>query len=467
MDVKSEVGKGTEVTVCLPLTRLPGSASAISTPSSVTTDGSGGDPIELLRSDYGNTTVELLGFRGSMMEPVLKEIVEGWYGLRLFQSSQSEKAADVVIVDEQEVLRSRRQGRFGPPTIVLCTNDSRTAGVIHHDMPVVTEFISKPIGPHKLAKAVHLCLERAKGLANGLDPALALSNKDSAKNSETSTVIPELGNLTLETNTESHPLELRGNESVLASGSSNALMAIDKSSLSNDTSGNETVTGNDAFPFPSQDSEEGERLEENDDEVQKVSKRADLVRRDSRRPAITSRVTEPIVKIPFLKSSQEISDKGTTFPVNPPDEYGASQRGPSKDTGDVSRLTASNMALHNGETPPESPPKKPQEKRLPRLLLVDDNKINLRLLETFMRKRKFEYVDSAENGLLAVQAAEAHELGYDIIFMGEFSSFLIPIPGLRSPPHSLSSTAETSLSYRFNSRSTSLTSRTLQISQCL
>lgn len=57
-----------------------------------------------------------------------------------------------------------------------------------------------------------------------------------------------------------------------------------------------------------------------------------------------------------------------------------------------------------------------------RFLLVDDNAINLRLLETFMRKRNWNY-SCAENGLLAVQAFEDAQqeqeqgTGYDIIFM--------------------------------------------------
>jgi CheY-like chemotaxis protein len=53
----------------------------------------------------------------------------------------------------------------------------------------------------------------------------------------------------------------------------------------------------------------------------------------------------------------------------------------------------------------------------PRLLLVDDNKINLRLLRTYMRRRKYPVVDEAENGLEAVDAVQNHEEGYDIIFM--------------------------------------------------
>jgi signal transduction histidine kinase/CheY-like chemotaxis protein len=54
----------------------------------------------------------------------------------------------------------------------------------------------------------------------------------------------------------------------------------------------------------------------------------------------------------------------------------------------------------------------------PRLLLVDDNHINLRFLETFVKKRRpnCEY-DCAENGLQAVEAAERHKAGYSLVFM--------------------------------------------------
>lgn len=54
----------------------------------------------------------------------------------------------------------------------------------------------------------------------------------------------------------------------------------------------------------------------------------------------------------------------------------------------------------------------------PRLLLVDDNKINLSLLETFVKKQKRSlHYDCAVNGLLALEAARKNTLGYDIIFM--------------------------------------------------
>lgn len=72
----------------------------------------------------------------------------------------------------------------------------------------------------------------------------------------------------------------------------------------------------------------------------------------------------------------------------------------------------------------EPPHNQPNSTRKPRLLLVDDNAINLRLLETFMRKRQCNYT-CAENGLRAVEAfgdaqqqeKEAPGSAYRIIFM--------------------------------------------------
>jgi AmiR/NasT family two-component response regulator len=55
----------------------------------------------------------------------------------------------------------------------------------------------------------------------------------------------------------------------------------------------------------------------------------------------------------------------------------------------------------------------------PRVLLVDDNEINLSLLRAFMKKRKYRLVDYAEDGSIAVNAIKAAAEPYDIIFMGK------------------------------------------------
>ncbi|TKA82212.1 hypothetical protein B0A55_07515 [Friedmanniomyces simplex] len=51
----------------------------------------------------------------------------------------------------------------------------------------------------------------------------------------------------------------------------------------------------------------------------------------------------------------------------------------------------------------------------PSILLVEDNKINLKLLETFVAKKGYTNVESAADGLQAVQAAERHAKGFDVI----------------------------------------------------
>ncbi|CCU76920.1 histidine kinase [Blumeria hordei DH14] len=54
---------------------------------------------------------------------------------------------------------------------------------------------------------------------------------------------------------------------------------------------------------------------------------------------------------------------------------------------------------------------------VPRILVVDDNEINLQLLSTYLRRRAYPQIDNAHNGLEAVQKCEAMANSYDIIFM--------------------------------------------------
>lgn len=53
----------------------------------------------------------------------------------------------------------------------------------------------------------------------------------------------------------------------------------------------------------------------------------------------------------------------------------------------------------------------------PRVLLVDDNEINIRLLLTSIKHQKVTVVDTAENGRAAVDSVERNLEGYDLIFM--------------------------------------------------
>ncbi|KAK3616459.1 hypothetical protein LTR56_025950 [Elasticomyces elasticus] len=51
----------------------------------------------------------------------------------------------------------------------------------------------------------------------------------------------------------------------------------------------------------------------------------------------------------------------------------------------------------------------------PSILLVEDNKINLKLLETFLAKKGYTNVESAADGFQAVQAAVRQAKGFDVI----------------------------------------------------
>jgi CheY-like chemotaxis protein len=78
--------------------------------------------------------------------------------------------------------------------------------------------------------------------------------------------------------------------------------------------------------------------------------------------------------------------------------------------------------LSSGVPTPRAPVKESRQRseptrRIPSVLLVDDNKINLRLLQTFMKKRKYELVNSADDGKMAVDSFMNAANRYDIVFM--------------------------------------------------
>lgn len=429
IDVQSQVGKGTEVTLRLPLSRLPGTGTPASTPSSSTSEQSTDESINALRLEHGDASVGLFGFNDHGQRPVLTSCVQDWLGLNVLSPISPEVKADVCIVDEKELAQLSHHSRSTLPLVILCNNATRSQIAFHHHIRGVAECISKPVGPRKLAKALRSCLGRVRSAKSGLTPAIALSDEASPLESEADTVVPdlEMNHLTLESEDGDKPLEVQSNEVVTASESENAQMAIGQSH-----STSVSVTANEGFFFPTQEPFDQQR-EIGEDQLPpgpKIKKKSPyegaLTRRDSRRPPLISRVTEPVAKTPFPHASTALNgyDEGITFPLKPADHPQASPSGASQEFESTSRSAISEAALPTERATKQrsTPQTSPRKKRPPRLLLVDDNKINLRLLETYMRKRKYEFIDSAENGQFAVQAAEAHQLGYDIIFMGRLLS---------------------------------------------
>ena len=437
INVQSEVGKGTDVTIRIPLSRMPGTNTPVSTPSTEASVDGGpqDDSMRVLQADYQETTVALYAFHSNEYTSeitevgrTLKHCIENWFGLRACLSLCGLKSTDLIVVDEKDLAELVTEDCTHLPTVVICSNSTRSQAASRQNIPAVREFVSKPFGPYKLAKSLRLCLDKARDYNLGLTPVIRFSGE--GLELEADAAIPNLEHLTIETEDALRPIIVQTNGIVTASESDNAHMAIGDSP--NGTSGDLTVTDGQNFPFPDQSQQtppESIAASPRSPHTSTVRNqpRDDLTRRDSRRPPLISRMTEPPLKTAFpqpidssLGDSSAITKHGevANFGTRPD----AAKAHPL-DKSTASSLTASNMALHNGETPKEMPIEQPQqrEKRPPRLLLVDDNKINLRLLETYMRKRKYKLVDSAENGQLAVQAAESCEHGYDVIFMGESS----------------------------------------------
>ncbi|MCJ1399586.1 hypothetical protein MMC11_002788 [Xylographa trunciseda] len=296
IEIRSQTGQGTEVEITLPLC----CSDTDSTKDGFTSrDESSSKPVnsfEILRDRFANKTIGLYGFgvhdvpwkRDSKTEAVLKEYISKWYGMEVFSSWIPSKHVDTILVEEENLPDLLSQDIGLKNLVVLSSSPSASGSKKICQQTGVLEFLSKPFGPYKLAKALRLCLEKAD--SDNLDGSIP-KQPIAGATQPTLTVEVLVDNLRLDE---------------------------DKASSS--------------APTPSQ---------------------------------------QASLSAPASTSSSD---------------------GPSIQP----------LAI----------------RKKPKILLVEDNKINLRLLEAFMKKRKYQDVDTAENGRLAVEAVEQHGQGYDIIFMG-------------------------------------------------
>lgn len=318
IDVQSEVGKGTDITIRIPLSRVPGTDTPVSTPSTeASVDGAPeDDSMRVLQADHQATTVALYAFHANeytneMTEAgrTLKNCIEDWFGLRVCISPFELTSKDLIVIDEKDLAELVTQNVTHVPTVVICSNSTRSQAASRQTLPAATEFVSKPFGPHKLAKALRLCLDKARDYHLGLTPKITFSSGDlGSLASESETAIPDLEHLTLETDDILRPLSVQTNGVVTASESDNAQMAIDhwNADSSNGTSGDGTVTDGQNFPFPDQSQPEtnatSPRSPQNENAPLNDRPMGELTRRESRRPPLISRMTEPAVKTAFPHS---------------------------------------------------------------------------------------------------------------------------------------------------------------------
>lgn len=391
IDIKSEVDKGTKVHVQIPLSRAA-SGTEVSTPSSMgSPDKMQENSISILQTNYPSRTVSMyISHPNEETETcrAARYYVKEWFMLP-YEPNPLEHLCDVVIVEEYDLPELLKRLQPGPALLVL-SSKTHLPQVIHTLYSGAVESMSTPFGPYKLAKAIRLSLEKADQLAADPTPQTQ-STIQSPRTFEHDAVNPAYSPVTMDTGDETTPIiQLRTNGSVTASVSSNARMALGTA-----LSGSSTESRGD-FPFPSQGSS---------------GSGADTPRSAfAARPKLSSRRTEPIFRstLPFAPAAARQDQLATSVA---PDDAEVAVNVPLVAKQEPTHIETTERA------PPISQADDNVEKRSPRILVVDDNEINRRLLQTFLHKRQYEFVDSVEDGSLAVEAARIHEQGYDIIFM--------------------------------------------------
>ena len=313
--------------------------------------------------------VSLHGFDIDSEDPIIQQtskllqasvtnFLTNWYGLKVVPLGQR---AAIVVLNEaspatvSRVLQQCTINNKAPAILVLCSHSSRFQRSSSQSGPAANvSFVAKPLGPFKLARALTQCLE---GAPSAITPGLL--EVPPTESNDLSSFFEELS-------LSPHGGELLDN-SRMAADSDNARKAIESPTP------NASIAKHQEFPFPVEDGPPVSKTQSmpGDKESLKPLMGSDIIR----------------------KASTIFSQIENT----------------SSSSSSMTRTTTVTPAL---STPPSLP-----KMRSPRLLLVDDNKINLGLLRAFMKKRKYEVVDGAENGLQAVQKFEQREDGFDIIFM--------------------------------------------------
>ena len=382
IDIQSELGRGTEVKVVIPLHKQSETETPISTPSSVTsTDRAHDNSIATLKARASGLSVALGGFDShspgdASITAVLGRYITSWYGLQIVDINDS--SVDIIIVDEEEVSQLRSgNSRQDSSMIILCSSISR-----HGQAPVpngglrAVEYVSKPFGPYKLAKAIQMCLKTAESVREQLQTSPGLSK--SVASSEPVTRALEIRATSL----SSFEVDVHNTADIsttaIANDSTNARMAV-TAPMSGAISAKAGIEASD-FPFPelSAPKQASATSDENMSPWQ-----------ESRRPSLRERKTDPTL---LRRSWTDLE----------------TQPYPGDNNQDVSVSLPPTAAVP----------------RAARILVVDDNKINLRLLKTFMAKRRYEDVEAAEDGKLAVQVFQQRQEGYNIIFMGKCCTYL-------------------------------------------
>jgi hypothetical protein len=387
INIGSDLGKGTEIRLSLPLENCPPDPEATQNKrdSSLKLE----EPVEAVRRrakgrkvtirGFDNTTenhspLQLMALAG--LKASIEKYVTQWFGLEIVPAGDT---PDIVISDESIFRHSTVAESSFRSLIILCSNGARrniSSGRLAIGQTL--EFASKPCGPHRLAKALLNCLD-----AEDTAPMAIPEERVSLHGLDDGVVTPKDATMT-------------------AGNSSNARLIGDLQS-----SIGFSPTAINIIKLPASHTRSA---------IVSTSRRPSMMNRGISNASIAS------------NASQKQDDSSSTSPTNSsPDNASSSVSSVSLLPNPVERIDSRVRSCSNEVVIPVRKPKmllvevssasSSLDPTCVRLILLQDNPVNMMLLATYMKKNKWDF-EKAENGLIALQAFQRRPEGFDVIFMG-------------------------------------------------
>ncbi|KAF3940128.1 hypothetical protein ABW19_dt0210128 [Dactylella cylindrospora] len=450
IDVKSELGVGTEVTVNILVNR----SMKLPDPTVPILEETKDEVVEIIpraRTASSKKNIAFLGFSDTtpalrLMRNSLVRYAKEWYGMNVIPENTGASLmeftgkADILLANETSPLLAQL-GVKGqkPPMIILCSNAARVdmSNLTLAEKGGVLDFASKPCGPKKLAKALLFCLTRthtsrrsshsshSSGRAAGHRMwGMASRPAIDREKSFASTFLSE----------DDTPQGAVRISPPVRSGSSSSEPVVYVAGVGQIAS----ASGSSAVPMSSSPGRQKSipfledfqamRLKAQAQTQASMQSISGVMQRESKNPL--SGVPLPQHFTPGMHNIVDGALIGEGVEIDrPPFASPVIEKDNPLRPKSWAQWQSLNASADGEEGSPRSSPSTKATSRpedvieelrvlsgTPSILLVDDNPITMMLMTTFMAKRGFLF-SQAQNGLLALETFRRRLGGYDIILM--------------------------------------------------
>jgi len=417
IDVESVVGKGSTFSVQLPICQSSSGTSSANTTPSTASDLSKDDSVTAVQKLANNKIISMFRDESFGQKPAVTRIgydsilldrlayyASDWCHLKVADWTAKSRSDVVVLTDSAlpsylRLTGNEHEKNLATSVLVLCSNTVRHSLLSAYSGVTGIDFMSKPFGPFKAARSLQSLLDKTHP-HSATDATLSQSAPPPILEEEVTLSTPR-GDVTV----------VDAGSIMAKADSANADLALHvyaeaEPSTSSSDAINEYPFDTQPTPFtpftPFSDPEEAGGFPATVEQVAspRLSLRPDLRNRRTMSPTVSE-----------LKGIEKALSNETNT-LTPAGAMATTPEAPKLST----HLHVPPPAVN-----PASSPAAP-EPRQPRVLLVDDNAINLRLLQTFMKKRTYPTILSARDGVEAVTAfTSALDLAQaappDIVFM--------------------------------------------------